>query len=100
MSATADEIGLARDPGLRSTLVAYLEWGTWLAVVNSQPDAEVVEHAPVPHWGWGNTPPFEPQPWDDPDAAERGRRRYAESKQSRPVSDSGGMKRKAKEQAK
>ena len=37
-----------------------------------------MEHAPVPHWGWGHTPPFLPQPWDDPDAAARGRTRYAE----------------------
>jgi CDGSH-type Zn-finger protein/truncated hemoglobin YjbI/ferredoxin len=78
MSATADEVGIPADPNLRSTFVAYLEWGTRLAVTNSQVDAKVIEHAPVPHWGWGNTPPFEPQPWDDPDAAERGRHRYAE----------------------
>jgi CDGSH-type Zn-finger protein/truncated hemoglobin YjbI len=78
MSETADEVGLPADPDLRSTFVAYLEWGTRLAVTNSQPGAEPVEHAPVPHWGWGNTPPFEPQSWDDPEAAERGRRRYAE----------------------
>jgi CDGSH-type Zn-finger protein/truncated hemoglobin YjbI len=83
MSATADEIGLPADPGLRSTFLAYLEWGTRLAVANSQPGAEVVEHAPVPHWGWGNTPPFDPQPWDDPEAAERGRRRYAERARER-----------------
>jgi CDGSH-type Zn-finger protein/truncated hemoglobin YjbI/uncharacterized Fe-S cluster protein YjdI len=74
----ADEVGLPTDPGFRSTFVAYLEWGSRLAVTNSQPDAAVIEHAPVPHWGWGQTPPFDPQPWDDPDAAEQGRRRYAE----------------------
>src|SRR5262245_18853073 len=67
-----------RQPNLRSTFLAYLEWGTRVAVANSQVDAKVIEHAPVPHWGWGNTPPFEPHPWDDPDAAERGRQRYAE----------------------
>jgi truncated hemoglobin YjbI len=53
MAATADEVGLPADPGLRSTLLAYLEWGTRIAVANSHPGAEVVEHAPVPHWGWG-----------------------------------------------
>ena len=74
----ADHVGLPTDPGFRSTFVAYLEWGTRIAVVNSQPDAAVMEHAPIPHWGWGQTPPFQPQPWDHPDAAERGRRRYAE----------------------
>ena len=78
MVATADEIGLPADPDFRSTFVAYLEWGTRIAVVNSHTGAAVIEHAPVPHWGWGQTPPFSPQPWDDPGAAERGRRRYAE----------------------
>ena len=77
MADTADEVGLPADPGFRSTFVAYLEWGTRLAVLNSEPGAAVIEHAPVPKWGWGQTPPFEPQPWDDPAAAERGRRRYA-----------------------
>jgi hemoglobin len=27
---------------------------------NSQPDAQVFEHAPVPRWGWGEAPPFQP----------------------------------------
>ncbi len=78
MLDAADHVGLPTDPGFRSTFVAYLEWGTRLAVINSQPDAAVTEHAPIPHWGWGQTPPFQPQPWDDPDAAERGRRRHAQ----------------------
>ena len=78
MMDAADAVGLPSDPGFRSTFVAYLEWGTRLAVINSQPDAAVMEHAPIPHWGWGQTPPFQPQPWDDPDAAEQGRRRHAQ----------------------
>jgi hemoglobin len=48
MMDAADEVGLPDDPGFRSTLVAYLEWGTRLAVANSQPDATVMEHAPIP----------------------------------------------------
>jgi CDGSH-type Zn-finger protein/truncated hemoglobin YjbI len=76
MMDAADEVGLPDDPGFRSTLVAYLEWGTRLAVANSQPDATVMEHAPIPHWGWGQTPPFRPQAWDHPDAATQGRRRF------------------------
>lgn len=75
--ATADEVGLPTDPDFRSTFLAYLEWGTRLALVNSQPDARVMEHAPVPLWGWGQTQPYVRQAWDDPEAAERGRRRYA-----------------------
>lgn len=59
MSVAADDAGLPDDPEFRSALMAYLEWGTRLAMQNSQPGADVVEHAPVPRWGWGEAPPFE-----------------------------------------
>lgn len=49
----ADEAGLPADPEFRSALVAYLEWGTRLAVINSQPGVEVGEPGPMPVWGWG-----------------------------------------------
>jgi hemoglobin len=51
--ASADAVGLPDDPEFRSALVAYLEWGSRLAVLNSQPGAQVVEDAPMPKWGWG-----------------------------------------------
>jgi hemoglobin len=51
--ATADELGLPDDPEFRSALVGYLEWGSRLAVINSQPGATVDQHAPMPKWGWG-----------------------------------------------
>ena len=51
--ACGDEIGLPDDPEFRSAFVAYLEWGTRLAVINSQPDAAVDPDAPMPRWGWG-----------------------------------------------
>jgi hemoglobin len=60
MSLAADEAGLPADPEFRSALVAYLEWGTRLALANSQPGAAVVEQAPVPRWGWGEAPPYQP----------------------------------------
>ena len=60
MSHAADDAELPDDPEFRSAFVAYLEWGTRLAQHNSQPGAEVVEHAPVPRWGWGEAPPFQP----------------------------------------
>jgi hemoglobin len=60
ISLAADDAGLPDDPEFRSALIAYAEWGTRLAMHNSQPGAEVVEHAPVPRWGWGEAPPFEP----------------------------------------
>jgi hemoglobin len=49
----ADEIGVPADPEFRSALVSYLEWGTRLAVINSQPGADVSGQAPMPQWGWG-----------------------------------------------
>jgi hemoglobin len=60
MSRAADDAGLPDDPEFRSALIAYLEWGTRLAMRNSLPGAEVAQHAPVPRWGWGEAPPFEP----------------------------------------
>jgi hemoglobin len=60
MSRAADDAGLPDDPEFRSALVAYLEWGTRLAMANSQPGAGVVAHAPVPRWGWGEAPPYRP----------------------------------------
>jgi hemoglobin len=50
---TADELGMPDDPEFRSALVGYLEWGSRLAVINSQPGASVDEHAAMPQWGWG-----------------------------------------------
>ena len=50
---TADELNLPDDPEFRSALVGYLEWGSRLAVLNSQPGATVDAHAPMPKWGWG-----------------------------------------------
>jgi hemoglobin len=60
MSLAADDAGLPDDPEFRSAFVAYVEWGTRLAMHNSQPGADVIERAPVPRWGWGEAPPFEP----------------------------------------
>jgi hemoglobin len=60
MSLAADDADLPSDPEFRSALMAYLEWGTRLALENSQPGADVVEHAPAPRWGWGEAPPYQP----------------------------------------
>ena len=60
MSLAADDAGLPDDPEFRAALVGYLEWGTRRALHNSQPGAEVVTEAPVPHWGWGVAPPYQP----------------------------------------
>ena len=50
---TADELKLPDDPEFRSALVGYLEWGSRLAVINSQTGAKVDQEAPMPKWGWG-----------------------------------------------
>ncbi len=50
---TADELKMPDDPEFRSALVGYLEWGSRLAVINSQPGATADENAAMPRWGWG-----------------------------------------------
>jgi hemoglobin len=60
MSLAADDAGLPADPEFRAAFVGYVECGTRLALHNSQPGADVVEHAPVPRWGWGVAPPYRP----------------------------------------
>jgi hemoglobin len=60
LSRAADDVELPTDPEFRSALMAYAEWGTRLAMHNSQPDAQVAQHAPVPRWGWGVAPPYTP----------------------------------------
>jgi hemoglobin len=62
MSLAADDAGMPSDPEFRSALVAYLEWGTRLALGNSQDGAAVIKSAPVPRWGWGEAPPYQHQP--------------------------------------
>jgi hemoglobin len=58
---TYEEMDLPHDPEFSSALVAYLEWGSRLAVTNSQPGATVFEDAPMPAWGWGETGgPYQP----------------------------------------
>ncbi|MEW1848399.1 group II truncated hemoglobin [Nonomuraea angiospora] len=56
----ADEVGLPDDPEFRAAFAGYIEWGTRLARHNSQPDATPPLEAPVPHWGWGVAPPYQP----------------------------------------
>ena len=53
---TADETGLKNDPEFRSAFVGYLEWGTRIAVINSQLQVNPMPtHEPMPLWGWGET---------------------------------------------
>jgi hemoglobin len=60
----ADEINLPDDPEFRSAFMAYIEWGTRIAVLNSNAtNVEVNESEPMPKWGWGVPgKPFVPTP--------------------------------------
>ena len=60
LSRAADDAALPDDPEFRAALMSYAEWGTRLAVANSQVDATPAQHAPVPRWGWGVAPPYRP----------------------------------------
>jgi hemoglobin len=59
----ADEIKLPDDPEFRSAFVAYIEWGTRIAVINSNADQPTLDPgAPMPKWGWGEPRgPYIPQ---------------------------------------
>jgi hemoglobin len=51
---TADEIKLPDDPEFRSAFVAYIEWGTRIAVLNSnETELTMNPDEPMPKWGWG-----------------------------------------------
>ena len=50
--AAAADAGLPNDPEFHSVLGSYIEWGSRLAVENSQTGARPPEHMPMPHWDW------------------------------------------------
>lgn len=51
---TADELKLPDDPEFRSAFLAYLEWGTRIAVINSNLDSiDEPPDIPMLKWGWG-----------------------------------------------
>ncbi|HEY4379076.1 MAG TPA: group II truncated hemoglobin [Acidobacteriaceae bacterium] len=64
---TADELNLPADPEFRSALVAYLEWGSRLAVINSAlPPDTALEPTPMPAWDWGVPGgPYQPSSSDE-----------------------------------
>jgi hemoglobin len=61
IASSADEADLPSDPEFRSAFIAYIEWGTRLALANSQQGATPPLQAPVPRWGWGEAPPYQPK---------------------------------------
>ena len=51
----ADEVGLPDNAEFRSAFIGYLEWGTRLAVENSQEHASPPENMPMPSWDWNTS---------------------------------------------
>jgi CDGSH-type Zn-finger protein/truncated hemoglobin YjbI len=49
---SANDAGLPNDPEFRSVLSSYIEWGSRLAVENSQIGVTPPPHMPMPHWEW------------------------------------------------
>jgi truncated hemoglobin YjbI/uncharacterized Fe-S cluster protein YjdI/CDGSH-type Zn-finger protein len=49
---SAREAGVPNDPEFRSTFQSYIEWGSRLAVENSQTESHPPPHMPMPHWEW------------------------------------------------
>jgi len=52
LAQSADEVGLPADAEFRAAFTAYLEWGSRIALENSQPGVEPPPHMPVPRWWW------------------------------------------------
>jgi len=52
MVQSADDTGLPSDPEFRAAFVAYIEWGSRIAVENSGTDAKPPPNMPVPRWWW------------------------------------------------
>lgn len=73
IAKAADDALLPADADFRAAFVAYVEWGTRLAVENSQQDSHPPLSMPVPRWWWvcDATPwsrvhALEPEVKDDP----------------------------------
>lgn len=49
---SADDAGLPDDAEFRSVFSAYIEWGSRIAVENSQAGATPPSAMPMPHWDW------------------------------------------------
>jgi len=52
MAQSADEAGMPQDAEFRAAFTAYLEWGSRIALENSQADAHPPPGMPIPRWWW------------------------------------------------
>jgi CDGSH-type Zn-finger protein/truncated hemoglobin YjbI len=70
LARSADDVGLPADAEFRAAFTAYLEWGSRIALENSQPGVHPPPHMPVPRWWWVcNAYPWS-RPHATPDAPE------------------------------
>ncbi len=65
LSRSADDVGLPADAEFRAAFVAYLEWGSRIAVENSKPGVHPPPKMPVPRWWWV----CDAEPWSRAHAA-------------------------------
>ncbi len=65
LARSADETGLPADAEFRAAFTAYLEWGSRIALENSQPGIHPPPHMPVPRWWWV----CDAYPWSRPHAS-------------------------------
>jgi CDGSH-type Zn-finger protein/truncated hemoglobin YjbI len=49
---SAEEAGLPSDAEFQAAFRSYLEWGSRVALENSQPGAKPPQHMPMPRWWW------------------------------------------------
>jgi CDGSH-type Zn-finger protein/truncated hemoglobin YjbI/ferredoxin len=64
LARSADDVGLPADAEFRAAFTAYLEWGSRIALENSQPGIHPPPHMPVPRWWWV----CDAYPWSRPHA--------------------------------
>jgi hemoglobin len=62
MNEAANATNLPKDPEFRSAFAAYIEWGTRMALMYSQPGVKAPSsQSPMPAWGWGEVRPYVPE---------------------------------------
>jgi truncated hemoglobin YjbI len=52
ISRSAHDAGLPSDPEFQAAFRAYIEWGSRIALENSQPGAKPPPQMPMPRWWW------------------------------------------------
>jgi CDGSH-type Zn-finger protein/truncated hemoglobin YjbI len=65
LARSADDVGLPADAEFRAAFSAYVEWGSRIALENSQPGVHPPPHMPVPRWWWV----CNAYPWSRPHAS-------------------------------